>query len=91
LLVNQLAFTAILCPRVLNAYSVSFTVQRKGLQLNLFHWKQEDKEIGEISYFGVNITKSWLGGGGGKQIFLRRVVKKLISAVIRICEISDYL
>jgi hypothetical protein len=35
----------------------------------LFQWKQEVKEIGESFYLGVNISKSWLGGGGGKQIF----------------------
>ena len=59
------------------------------IQWNLFQWKQGVKEIGESCYLGVNISKSRLGGGGGKQIFLLK--KKLINTVIRICEISDYL
>jgi hypothetical protein len=46
------------------------------IQWNLFQWKQEVKEIGESFYLGVNISKSWLGGGGGKQIFYLKKINK---------------
>jgi hypothetical protein len=42
----------------------------------LFHWKQEVKVRGESFYLGVNISKSWLGREGWKQIFLLTVLKR---------------